>query len=32
VIDSVLALSEARAGFQKILAGDVVGKIVFRVS
>jgi len=32
VIDSVLELSDARAGFQKILTGDVVGKIVFRVS
>ncbi len=29
VIDEVLPLTEARAGFEKLAAGDVVGKIVF---
>jgi NADPH:quinone reductase-like Zn-dependent oxidoreductase len=30
-IDSVLPLAEARAGFEKMAAGDVFGKIVFTV-
>jgi len=29
-IDSVLPLAEARAGFEKLAAGEVVGKVVFR--
>jgi NADPH:quinone reductase-like Zn-dependent oxidoreductase len=29
VIDEVLPLTEARAGFERLAAGDVVGKIVF---
>jgi len=29
-IDSVLPLAEARAGFEKLAGGEVVGKVVFR--
>jgi len=31
VVDSVHDLADARAGFEKMLAGDVFGKVVFRV-
>ncbi len=31
VVDEVLPLTEACAGFEKLAAGDVVGKIVFTV-
>ena len=31
VVDDVLPLAEARAGFERLAAGDVVGKIVFTV-
>jgi D-arabinose 1-dehydrogenase-like Zn-dependent alcohol dehydrogenase len=29
VIDSTFALADARAGFEKMVAGDVFGKVVF---
>ncbi|PID96861.1 MAG: Zn-dependent oxidoreductase [Actinomycetales bacterium] len=32
VVDSVLPLAEARAGFEKMATGDLFGKIVFTVS
>jgi hypothetical protein len=31
VIDSTYALADARAGFEKMAAGDVFGKIVFTI-